>query len=126
MKNDKKDAPVTVEQKDKTALEVVKSETPKTEVQLPPFMRVVKSVKENFQLLNQWEKLDETEKELDNFTFGGDKLKEAVTIKDSEGHQFNTSNTELIRLMTDVAKNYVSEKKADIAQKLEVAQKLAA
>lgn len=84
----------------------------------PVFLTLVKSVKEETQLLNQWEKLDQTEKELDSFTFGGDTIRDTLTIKDSEGHAFSTNNTFLISQVTDLLKDLVSRKKEEIAAEL--------
>jgi len=88
------------------------------EKEVPALLKVIKSVKEETQLLTQWEKLDSTERELDNFVFGGDNLRDTLTIKDSDGHAFSTNNSFLIQKVTNLLKELVSDKRQEIEKEL--------
>jgi len=117
MKNVKNDAPVMVEQNE-NGLTVVVKNTESTETQTPTFLTVVKNVREENQLLSKWQKLDDTEKELDSFGFSSEHIRDSLTIKDSEGHAFLTNNTFLISKITEMLKVMIAEKKVEVENEL--------
>lgn len=113
-KDNKNTAPEMVEHEETTLTVVSKNEELTTENTKPTFLTVVKNVKEENQLLAQWQKLDDTEKELDSFEFSSEHIRDSLNIKDSEGHAFSTSNTFLITKVTEMLKVLISEKKTEV------------
>jgi hypothetical protein len=111
------------EQQPETVLSVVKTEETKNEP--ANFRDISRHIAEETAIMERWRKLDQTEKKLDSFNVGSDTMRDTLNIEDSEGNEFQTTNSEIIAEVVELLKLRVSEKKTELEKEL-VSRRLAA
>ncbi len=95
------------------------AEEPKV-IQLPvnPIEERTRKIAELQKLTNARHLLVEAEKDLHSFNFGSDKMRDALTIKDSDNNKFETSNTYIINRVVEELKKEFAVKIADVTAQL--------
>lgn len=80
------------EKKAPTMAPVKKEQTP-TAAPVQPLNERIKQARQQADLVHQWESLQEYRKDLDSFKFGGDGVRQGITITDGE-REFRSTRTE--------------------------------
>lgn len=119
-----KQNPAAKQQQPEAVLAVVKTDT-ETKKQPATFRDISRSIAEETAIMEKWRKLDQTEKKLDSFKVGSDTMHDALSIEDSSGNEFQTTNSEIIAEVVQLLKKRVSEKKTELEGEL-VARRTAA
>jgi hypothetical protein len=91
---------------------VVKVKEEKTE--LPPLEDRILKIQQLADLVERHDNLLESKKKIDSFKFASDGQRDSLTIEDSRGNEFTTSNSAVIMACVALIKSTLTEKIAEV------------
>jgi len=107
-------------QSNEPKMEVVKNET-KVENAILSLEKRIQKVQELNIVIEKWRKLNEAKQNLNEFKLGNDGLSSTITIRDSAGREFKTSQNIVFTTVLETVQKVLDEKIAETEEQINFA-----